>query len=491
MAIATAPRRASEHNLTAWRSACALLAVLTAVAAPTQAESKFDIKLTGSETYIDNLRLVSPDEPSTSDFITQLNPEVTYTSNSPRLNAALHYLMQNLWYADNSEFNDTFHNLDASADWVAVPDWFHLIARGAYGQHLVNPQDVVNVGNLFATANVADYGAGSLNPVLKHTFGSTQLDIEYAYGFIDYHEPPQGTSSIAPFTLDDSVNQNGLFRFGSEDDAKIGWGVEYQNDFVDYDKALDYRYERAGATASYAFGPAFRLIAEGGNESDLEKSTSEGGLDSSYWRAGGTWKPDQQTSIEALVGERFFGNTYLVKLRRDSRLMKLSLSYTEEPTTESQTLVFAPGTTPGQLNEPPLGIDTTRISPRAYIADTFEGNLTLAGTRTEITLRLYSEDRRYLATPTEPEGNEKYQGGGLSLLRQLGPKSDLLISGATNKTSFIGGGFSRDNRADITLTRRFSPTFKSALQTSYLDRWGDGASDYKAWFSTLRLEKTF
>jgi hypothetical protein len=493
-----APRRrrnkqhATFHRFS-WPALAGVLAA-TAISGLARAESEFAFKLILSETYIENLLLVPPDDPDAiDDYVTQLNPDLVYKYSSPRAHAAVHYVLQNLWYLDNDDFNDSFHNLDANGDWVAVPDWFTVAARGTYGQHIIDPQRTVNVENLFATANLTDYAAASVTPVLKHKFGRTEIDAEFNYGFVDYNEHITGDDTqIAPFSLDDSVNSNFSFRFGSHEDARIGWGLEYQNDYVDYDTALSYRYERAGATAGYGITPTFRLLAEGGSETDLTESTSQGGLDSSYWRAGVRWEPDQLTSLQALAGERFFGNTYSVTLSRETRMLKLSIAYTEEPTTESQDLVFAPGTAPaGQIPEDPLGIDTTRISPRAFVAERFEGNMILTGTRTEIVLRLYHENRDYLPSPGFPASSEEYAGGGLSLIRRLGPKTDLQIGGATTRTGFLDGGFSRDNRVDGTFTRRFSPTFQGALQASYLDRWGDGAEDYKAWFGTVRIEMTF
>jgi hypothetical protein len=496
MVIAVKARRASNqrqmgaHARQARTAALAALVAAFATSHAVHAESELDFKLAVGESYIDNLFLVAPDAPVTTDWVTQVNPEVVYKTANPRLKAALQYTMQNLWYANTSDLNDTFHNLDASADWTAVPDWLNVIGRAIYSQHIVDPERSVNIENLFASSNLADYGTASITPAVRHNFGSVSLDTELTYGFLNYDEHSATTTPGNPFALDDSVNTNFIFRLHGDDEAKFGWGVDYQNDYVDYDTARSYRYERALLSLSYGIGRSLRLIGEGGEESDLSRSTSAGGLDSSVWRAGFRWQPSRQTSMQAMIGERFFGHTYLLQLSHEARLLRLSIDYTEEPTTESQSLLYS-SATPGDLPEKSIGIDTSRISPGAYISKRLEAKMSLIGSRTEITARVYSENRDYLTPAGFPASEEDYVGGGIAITRQFGPKTDIHFNVATNETKFLQGGSSRDNRVDGILTRKFTPSLVGDVQLSYLDRWGDGATDYKAWYGTIRVEKTF
>ena len=64
--------------------------------------------------------------------------------------------------------------------------------------------------------------------------------------------------------------------------------------------------DRAGAEAGYRLVESLRLLADGGAESDLDESTQDGGLDSTYWHVGLLWTPDSRTRVEGRYGDRFF-----------------------------------------------------------------------------------------------------------------------------------------------------------------------------------------
>ena len=65
--------------------------------------------------------------------------------------------------------------------------------------------------------------------------------------------------------------------------------VYYEWQRSEYETALPYRYERVGLDAGYRVSRTVTLLGQYGKESDLDASTTQGGLDSEFWDAGLRW----------------------------------------------------------------------------------------------------------------------------------------------------------------------------------------------------------
>ena len=79
------------------------------------AEWKITPSLDLRETYSDNIRL-APQGNEQSDFVTQINPGISLTGTGPRLKVNASYVMQNLFYAEESSRNTINHLLSANAN---------------------------------------------------------------------------------------------------------------------------------------------------------------------------------------------------------------------------------------------------------------------------------------------------------------------------------------------------------------------------------------
>ena len=150
---------------------------------------------------------------------------------------------------------------------------------------------------------------------------------------------------------------------------------------TDYDNALPYNYEQLGADLAWQFTPSTALVGQFGVESDLDESTTAGGLDSNFWDVGLRWEPDERTSAEARYGERFFGDTYYLNVRRTARTFEFTASYSESPEVETQILSLG-DFTPGDLPPGVPGIDVGRLNSDPYVGKNASVGVTAIGSRT-------------------------------------------------------------------------------------------------------------
>src|SRR5690606_27218294 len=77
--------------------------------------------------------------------------------------------------------------------------------------------------------------------------------------------------------------------------------------------------------------------------------------DGSSWSAGFGWSPGRRTSIEASMGERFFGSTYSLSARHRTRASNWNVRYVED-LSDLSLFLFTTGTVYDYLCADPLRI---------------------------------------------------------------------------------------------------------------------------------------
>ena len=149
----------------------------------------------------------------------------------------------------------------------------------------------------------------------------------YTYGRVWYFDSDDVANSDQVFIgfNDDSVDQRAYVSLGTSDlenAATLKGFYEWQNS--EFDTSQRYRYERAGLDTSLRLTRTLRLVADGGVETDLTETTTDGGLDSEFWHVGFRWQPDSRTSLDVRYGDRFFGESYSVDGRYEGRWLTLT-----------------------------------------------------------------------------------------------------------------------------------------------------------------------
>ena len=203
---------------------------------------------------------------------------------------------------------------------------------------------------------------------------------------------------------EDSEDQRAYVSLGTSDPdraATLKGFYEWQES--EYELSLPYRYERAGIDTSLRLTRTLRLVADGGVETDLEETTTEGGLDAEFWHAGFRWQPDSRTYVDARYGERFFGDSYSVEVRRESRWLTLRASYSEDP--EVETRRIGVDFDPDDFPLPPSP-DFSFLSAFPYVRKDMMFTAIAEGARTHVRLDVYDRKREYIQAPLPDEDTE-------------------------------------------------------------------------------------
>jgi len=462
----------------------------TALTPLAYAETHFSADIGVATVYADNIELAAPDGKSSGSVVVDINPVLRMTQDSARFKSALSYQAHSFSFLEDSDFNTTYHQGDGSASWTALPDWLTLNAIAGYDQRIVDPTRATSSDRLFSTGNLSDTASASISPRILHRFGGIQLAASYTYGVVDYkNDPADFGGSIDITALDDSKDQSAQFSLGSapnDEWQRFGWEVGYNWEHTSYDVSLPYEYARASLLTSIGLSSGFSLLAEGGRESDLVTSTVDGGLSETYWRGGFRYAPDSRTSLQLMYGDRFFGTTYSGRFTHRASRLEISLGYSEEPTTEGRQILRR-DTAPGSIVPPPPGIDITRSTSEPFISKQLDGELRLKGRVTTIYLRIASDRQDFLRT----ESTDRVRAATVGMQRVLGARTVLDIGASTARTEFRDGSNGIDNDVAISLNRRVSRTFVIGGVARYLDRWGSGLDDYRAWSVGIQVRKSF
>ena len=212
------------------------------------------------------------------------------------------------------------------------------------------------------------------------------------------------------------------------------------------------------------------------------------------------------------MGKRFYGTSYEGLARHTSRILELSASYLEQPTTEDNRYVA------GGLGEAPLPLtptfpgnqvgpggnvvgpgagatgaigpgvlsDFARLTSDVFLLKELTARAALRGRVTSIGLTLTSEERQYITyngvqvagTGIVPP-TDKTRGADLNITRRFGPKIDASLDASVSKVSLLEGGSYREQRYTFTVTDRIGVRSSLVLRLDHDQRLG-GIGEFKA-----------
>jgi hypothetical protein len=452
----------------------------------------FEPRVDAAIQYVANLELVANGQPQVDMAGLELAPGFYASYSTRSVTAAIDYsLISRSW--EESDYDDVSHDLAANGQWFAVPEWFSILGRASYSDSIIDPRDGLNYGGLgiFGPGNLTEIATAGITPLLQHRFNVWEFSAEYNYGRVWYLDEGKGQPLVGFVDNQDSEDESARLSVGTADEAsKLSARVFYDWERSEFDQALPYEYERAGLEAGYRIGRTWTVLGDVGRESDLDASTTEGGLDEDFWSAGFRWDPTDRTSVEARAGERFFGNSYLFLFGHRARLLEFDASYTEQPTVETRLLSlgeFQPGELPPGLPEAGLG----RVNSTPFISKESRAAITAKGSRTSVSLTGYLYDRDYVRNLL---GDETRTGVGLDVTRQLASNLSVDLSAyytdfETSATTADPAVFDPETYYDTGVTVRLNRTsglhFTLGAEAGYLTRAGD--ADYEGWWTALRV----
>jgi hypothetical protein len=445
--------------------------------------------------YADNVELAS--DGGTSAFGAELAPGIYASYDSSKFTGALDYsLIGRIW--DDSDLNDVTHQLDANGRWTAVPELLFVDAQAGYGDTLIDSSEGGNFGGLgvFNQGNIAEQATASISPTLYKRFKDFDFRASYSYGRVWYLDTDQGGQTNPGFGFisgtEDSTDQSADVRIGYVPSGSNFYGsLFYTWQRSEFEFSIPYQYEQAGIDAGYQLTRTVSIVGRAGKESDLDASTTQGGLDSNFWDAGLSYSPNDRTTAEARYGERFFGNSYSASVYHRARLLEFDASYSESPQVETRQLSlgqFNPGTLPGR--DPTL--DFGRFNSTPYVSRDTRAGVAAVGSRTRVGLSAWNSEREYVR---EGFGDEYTTGVAVDGRRELA--SNLSVTGYASyvdlereASTLNSGGTLLDATRDYTtqisasVIRTLGPRVSTSLEAGYFT--SSGTTEYDGWWIGLR-----
>jgi hypothetical protein len=447
--------------------------------------------------FVGNINLAEESEDEIDVAGIEAAPGIFATYNSPRADANFDYTFISRAFEDD-DYNSVSHWLRAHGSYMVLRDLFFIDAQAGYSDSIIDPGVSTNYGGtgLFNRANVAETGRASITPRLSKQLGRFQFDARYTYGRVWYFEsddvdaPP---SSIFVGFNEDSEDQRAYASLGTADlENAATLRAFYEWRYSTFELSQPFKYERTGLDTSLRLTRTLRLVADGGVESDLTESTVQGGLDAEFWHAGLRWQPDSRTYVDARYGERFFGDSWSLEARRESRMLTLRASYSEDPEVETRRINL--GFDPGDFPVPPSP-DFSIFSGFPYVRRDGVLSAIVEGARTQIRLDVYDREREYLQDALP---DEELSGVRLNVARDIGSDffgeielryEDILRGQQTVFPEGPVSFHSYDRDATIRINWEAYRNFTASAEAGFLARSGD--REYDGEWLALRFRYTF
>ncbi|HET7586553.1 MAG TPA: TIGR03016 family PEP-CTERM system-associated outer membrane protein [Gammaproteobacteria bacterium] len=430
--------------------------------------------VTVGEFYTDNLLLAPPGEPREDDFITEIEPGLRLDYAAPRLTANVDYRLQGLVYADHSDMNHAYSQLNANATLEAIEDWFFINGRTIYDHQVIDPERTGGRNNLFGGTNRTGLSATTISPYLQHDFGSVGVaTLRYGYGRVYYSSDiPDITSNTYSFLLARQPQYGDLT-----------YDLFYLDQEINPDRGRDLSFKQARLGLQYHVSARTALVANVGKENQFLPNGAIDELGSTFWNAGVRWQAEKDR-LEILYGHRFFGASYQFSWHHDGADIHTDVSYLEEPTNYNRLLL---GRQPTTAIESPYfsyaELPSLR-NRRVFVLKRAALNVAFDLSDSQIRVRLYDEHRNYV----ELAENDHVQGGRIAWEFAMGTRDSLVPSYSYRRYEFRDGQINYYYRSQIAWSHKLGRTLSMRVAARNEKRNTIRGQGYRV--NTILLEVT-
>lgn len=446
--------------------------------------------ITLEETYSDNVALAPPGLEE-DDFITVVTPGISLRNFTNRFAWAIDYSLQNIFYADNSDANESFHLLNLDTLSEIVDD--HLFLDFTLNH---SPRNISNIGtitldNLSISEDRSNVLTYRVNPYWQQRLGNfSDVTVGYATDEVS------GDAGLRSSTSDEyylNVASGPAF-------TRFLWDIRFSHREVEHENATfaeDVEFRTVLGEMRYLLTNHFALLgAVGYDDNDF---ASAGDVSGVRWNVGAAWQPSARTSIEGTIGERFFGTDVFFELTHWTRSTRWNARYTQTPTT-TRTFLFEqqvfnlfdqfgePIINPNTGDPATLLVDIPVQTTEVLIRERFSAAFQYELRRNIFNINGYIENRDFELT------NRSQDATGIngSWVWTIGPKtrSQLNLSRIEHDSDT---GFSNEYYiAQYELVRLLGPTLEASVGARYLTRDSTvPASDFDETRIFVKLYKTF
>ncbi|HQU16081.1 MAG TPA: TIGR03016 family PEP-CTERM system-associated outer membrane protein [Gammaproteobacteria bacterium] len=434
------------------------------------------------ELYDDNIALAASGQ-ERSDFVTEVNPAISISKASRRLNLLANYQMQNIFYAKNSSSNATFHQLFSTLDADLWPGTFALGAEATASQALISPTDPVPLSNVSISGNRTNVLTYSATPRFQHSFGQMAIvRAHYSYSVVDYNTQQLSGSQ---------TSEEGTSIETGPDVPGLGLRLSYNHSRTNFDGSQDVIFERVLGEARYPVQSKFRLVVRGGYENNnFQFGPTVQQPKGKIWSGGFQWDITPRSYLEASYGRRFFGRTIEASFRNEGAWTSASVNYSEEPSTisslalELQPLIAGPNGQVTQVLAPSL----PGLSAEVFINRQLSVTLGAHGLRDRVSATVSRSERTYEFTGSK----ETVTGVDASWNRNLGVRTSAEVSGYWQRWQFVDG-VRVDNlwEASGALIYQLGRYANTSLSVTHLQRNSNASADYSVNMVSLGVTVEF
>lgn len=400
------------------RGAALLAAVLAAPAGFAQ-EWEFSPGIFVGVTWTDNSRLTTDAQDPQSETSYEISPRFTLNRLGERWTLSSTYSVRSRFYSENSDQDEAFHDLSLnSLLWLAGND-LGVNFTADISQQVIDPTQAVSLTTVTRTANRTESQTYGVEPFYNFALGSnTNGRLSYRYGLVEYDAP----------TLNDNKQGRALAQIASNPGgSKWTLGAYASRAVIDYDTGLEVVLTRVSGDVGYRITPRSEFVLTVGEDDqdfgDIPFVRDAGGT---FWLAGFRGSLSDTTTYEVRAGERFFGDSYLLRFDRTEGKLTVSVSYEEETATRGSSqfdyedaLSFLSNIT---------GLTQPALTPDVYINKRFAVNGTYALPKSSLRLTLFDNDRDYLTAIAVPTGANSSTGIGLQWTWSASTRSRLSLS---------------------------------------------------------------
>ena len=254
-----------------------------------------------TQTFTDNVRLNDADK--RLDGITQIQPGIHLSSNAGRVKGSVDYALDGLVYARDSASSAVQQRLSAALSAEAVENFAFIDARASIGQESVSALGLRTPDSILPNSNRTEVSSLSLSPYVHGVLAS-----RVAYeGRLNYALTRSSSSNAG-----ESTTSGGSIHLSSAiAGARLGWGVDYTRQNVDFTAGRETSEERLSATLRYVATPDLTLSVRAGREVNSLDSADGHDSSTSGWNV--LWTPTERTTLSLDREQRFFGSSYSVR----------------------------------------------------------------------------------------------------------------------------------------------------------------------------------
>jgi len=401
-----------------------------------------------------------------SDTLIEMNPNVTVTRSSPRLQFIGVYTPRYLNYLDNTFDSRVAHDFNGTGRIEVLDDFFFLDARAISAQQNQSIFNAVPGDNQLAPNQLNRTRTYSLTPSFRGTVRLGEVATwRSSYNII--RSESTGTINASSLT---SETFNGTL---AGTPAKLGWQVDVSSVKTSSDTIQSTDRKSVIGSLLYQHDASLRLVARYGYEDSNFSNQRSGGV----YGFGASWNLSPRTSMDGNFDDRPYANTSSFRISHRMPRTVLSADYARTLTTRAEQLLsrtgaidlassleliepFASETDPVErlrliesflrdngLQRFQIGLSPI-LSDRQFLQTRWQASITRSGLRNTVTVSLFrTESDSGIGGVGVPTGDDfalspviRQIGWTASYSHRLSADSSLNLSLYSSKSNGSGGG---------------------------------------------------